>query len=101
MVWIQYTVETRNVYDEETYKRLTEIWLAHSAGQVRAAGDVVEVLRLHLLLISLPMVEVVEVGHDNGHGQGDGEHTGDGAQRTHDLAPHPDRPSLQIYVIKT
>ncbi|GIY53108.1 PHB domain-containing protein [Caerostris extrusa] len=63
---------------------------AHRSGQVGAAGDVVEVLRLHFLLVRLTVVEVVEVGDYDGHGQGDGEHAGDGAQRAHQLAPHPD-----------
>ena len=52
----------------------------------------VEVLTLHLLLIGLPVVEVVEVGDDDGDGQGDGEHTRDRAQGAHDLAPHAHRP---------
>lgn len=58
---------------------LTEVGLAHSARQVGAAGDVVEVLRLHLFLISLAMVEIVEVGDDDGHGQRDRKHAGNGA----------------------
>lgn len=52
----------------------------------------VEVLALHLLLVGLTVVEVVEVGHDDRDGQGNGEHTGDGAQGTHDLAPHTHGP---------
>ena len=52
----------------------------------------VEVLTLHLLLIGLPVVEVVEVGDDDGDGQGDGEHTRDRAQGTHYLAPNAHRP---------
>lgn len=58
-------------------KSLTQIGLAHSAGQIRAAGDMIEVLRLHLLLVRLAVVEVVEVGHDDRHRQRDGEHTSD------------------------
>lgn len=69
-----------------------QIRLAHAARKQRAAGHVVEVLRLHLLLVSLPVVEVVEVGHDDGHRQSDGQHTSDRAQRTHDLAPNADGP---------
>lgn len=61
-------------------KSLTQIGLAHSTGQIRAAGDVIEVLRLHLLLVRLAMVEVVEVGHDDRHWQRDGEHTSDCAK---------------------
>lgn len=38
------------------------------------------------------MVEVVEVGDDDRHGQSDCEHTGNSAQAAHDLAPHSDRP---------
>lgn len=53
----------------------------------------IEVLRLHLLLVRLSVVEVVEVGHDDRHRQCDGEHTGDGAQRSHDLPPHADGPA--------
>ncbi|PRD29779.1 UNVERIFIED_CONTAM: hypothetical protein NCL1_28379 [Trichonephila clavipes] len=53
---------------------------AHSAGQVRATGDVVEVLRLHFLLVRLAVVEVVEVGHNHRYGQGNGEHTSNGTQ---------------------
>ena len=52
----------------------------------------VEVLTLHLLLVGFPVVEVVEVGHDDGDGQGDREHTRDRAERSHDLAPHTHRP---------
>ena len=52
----------------------------------------VEVLTLHLLLVGFPVVEVVEVGHDDGDGQGDREHTRDRAERAHDLAPHTHRP---------
>jgi len=48
---------------------------------------VVEVLRLHLLLVRLPVVEVVEVGDDDRHWESDGQHTGNRAQRAHDLAP--------------
>lgn len=49
--------------------------LPQRAGQVRTAGHVVEVLRLHLLLIRLTVIEVVEVGNDYGHGQRNREHT--------------------------
>lgn len=73
-------------------EELTKVGLAHSSRQVRAAGDMVEVLRLHLFLVSLTMIEVVEVRHDDGNWQGDCEHTGDGAQGTDNLSPHSDRP---------
>lgn len=69
--------------------------LTQGARKIRAAGDVVEVLRLHLLLVRFAVVEVVEVGDDDGHRQRDGEHTRDGAQRTHDLAPHTHGPAKQ------
>lgn len=69
--------------------------LAQRAGQVRAAGHVVEVLRLHLLLVGLPVVEVVEVGDDDGNGKSDGEDARDRAQGTHYLAPHSHRPAGQ------
>lgn len=49
-------------------RRHTAMRLTKCAGQIRTTGDVVEVLRLHLLLVRLSMVEVVEVGHDDGHG---------------------------------
>ena len=52
----------------------------------------VEVLTLHLLLVCLPVVEVVEVGHNDGDGQGDREHARNRAERTHDLPPHTHRP---------
>ena len=52
----------------------------------------VEVLTLHLLLVCLPVVEVVEVGHDDRDRQGDREHARNRAERTHDLPPHTHRP---------
>ena len=49
---------------------------------------VADVEQLGLLLaLRLPVVEVVEVGHDDGNGQRDGQHSGDGAKRAHDLPP--------------
>lgn len=72
-------------------KWLTQVGLAHRARKIGAAGDVVEVLRLHLLLVRLAVVEVVEVGDDDGHGQGDGEHTGDRTQGSDNLAPDTHR----------
>lgn len=61
----------------------------------------VEVLRLHLLLVSLTVIEIVEVGDDNWHRQRDGQHTGDGAQRSDDLAPDSDRPTESRYSVTT
>lgn len=69
--------------------------LAQRAGQVRATGHVVEVLRLHFLLIGLPMVEVIEVGDDYRNWKGDGEDTRNCAEGPHYLAPHSYRPNGQ------
>ncbi len=49
-------------------------------------GDMVvlgSVLTLHLTV-----VEVAEIGHDDGHWQRDGEHAGDGAHGAHQLSPN-------------
>lgn len=69
--------------------------LSQGAGQVGAAGHVVEVLRLHLLLVGLAVVEVVEVGDYHRDRQGDGEDARDRAQRPHYLAPDAHRPAGQ------
>lgn len=71
---------------------LTEIRFADGPGKIRTASDMIEVLRLHFLLISLTMVEVVEVGHDDRHRKSDGEHTGNSAQRSNNFAPYSHRP---------
>lgn len=63
--------------------------------KIRAAGHVIEVLRLHLFLVSLTMIEVVEVGDNDGHRQGDRQHTGDRAQRAHDLPPDSHGPEAE------
>ena len=47
--------------------------LTQGSWQEGAALDVVEVLRLHLLLVGLPVVEVVEVGDNDWDGERDGE----------------------------
>lgn len=60
---------------------------------VRAAN--VQVLGLFLTL-GLPVVEVVEVGHDDGHGQRNGQHSGDGAQGPHDLTSDGDRVHVSV-----
>lgn len=52
----------------------------------------IEVLRLHLFLVSLTMIEVIEVGDDDGDGQGNRQHTGDRAQGAHDLPPYAHGP---------
>ena len=79
--------------DKETDEviRKFDRWVVRT-GEIRAAGHVIEVLRLHLLLVSLTVIEVVEVGDDDGYGQGDRQHAGDRAQRAHDLPPDADRP---------
>lgn len=59
----------------------------------------IEVLALHLLLVGLAMVEVIEVADDDGHRQCNGQHTGNGAQRAHDLAPDADRSARWFVVI--
>lgn len=43
-----------------------------------------------LLTFCLPVVEIVEIGDYDGHGQSDGQHPRDGTQRPHDLAPDGD-----------
>lgn len=63
--------------------------------EIRAAGHVIEVLRLHFFLVSLTMIEVVEVGDDDRDRQGDRQHTGDRAQRAHDLPPDSDGPEAK------
>lgn len=52
----------------------------------------IEVLGLHLFLVSLTVIKVVEVGDDDGHGQSDRQHTSDRAQRPHDFPPDSHRP---------
>ena len=41
-------------------------------------------------VVRLPVVEVVEVGHDDRHRERDGQHARDGAQRAHYLPTHGD-----------
>ena len=55
---------------------------------VGTALDVVEILRLHLLLVCLSVVEVVEVGNNDWDWQGDRQHTGNGTQGPHYFSPH-------------
>ena len=84
---------------EEMMTRLTdslETSLTHSARQVGTAGDVVEVARLHLLLVRLTVVEVVEVGHDDGHRKRYGQHASNSAQRADNLAPDADRSAAEV-----
>lgn len=42
------------------------------------------------------MVEIIEITDDDGHGQGDGQHARDGAQRADQLAPHSHRPHVSV-----
>ncbi len=49
-----------------------------------------------VLVISLPVVEVVEVGDDDRDRKRNGQDTGDGAQRAHDFSP--DRDGLHVPV---
>lgn len=77
---------------------LTEIWFAQSAGSVRATGDMIEILGLHFLLVCFAVVEVVKVRHDDWHRQRDGKHTGDGAQRSHNLAPNTHGPNRRKHI---
>ncbi len=62
------------------------------AWHVGAALDMVEILRLHLLLVSLPVVEVVEVGNNDRDREGDGQHAGNGTQGPYYFSPHTDWP---------
>lgn len=41
------------------------------------------------------MVEVVEVGDDDGNRQGDCQHTSDRAQRAHNFSPNSDGPEAE------
>lgn len=56
----------------------------------------IEVLALHFLLIGFAMVEVIEVADNNRHWQCNCQHTGNGAQRADNLAPHSDRPIVAV-----
>lgn len=49
--------------------------LTYSAREIRAAGHVIEVLRLHLFLVSLTVIEVIEIRDDNWYGKGDRQDT--------------------------
>lgn len=64
--------------------------------EVGAARHMVEVLRLHVLLVSLTMVEVVEVGDYDGHRKSNREHTSDSAQRADNLPPDSDGPAQTV-----
>ena len=50
--------------------------------------DMVEILRLHFFLISLSVVEVVEVGNNDRHRKRDRQHTGNGTQGPYYFSPH-------------
>lgn len=46
--------------------------LAQSAWQIRTTRHMIEVLRLHLLLVRFTVIEVIEIGNYNRHRQSDG-----------------------------
>lgn len=57
-------------------------------GQVGTALHMIEILRLHLFLVSLPVIEVVEVGNNDRDRKSDGQHTGNGTQGPYYFSPH-------------
>ena len=61
---------------------------------VRTALDMVEILRLHFLLVSLSVVEVVEVGNNDRDRESDRQHAGNGTQGAYYLPPHTYWPVL-------
>ena len=61
----------------------------------------VEILRLHLFLVSLPMIEVVEVGNNDRHRECDGQHTGNGTQGPYYFSPHTYWPVDQLNNVGT
>lgn len=75
---------------------LTQIWFAHSPGQIGAACDVVEVLGLHLFLVGLSVIEVIKVRYDDGNWQSDREDTSDCTKRADDFTPNSDRPNEKV-----
>jgi hypothetical protein len=48
----------------------------------------VEILRLHLFLVCLPVIEVVEVGNNDRHRERDRQHAGNDTQGPHYFSPH-------------
>ena len=62
---------------------------------VGAALDMVEILGLHLFLISLPVVEVVEVGNNDRHRKRDRQHAGNGTQGPYYFSPHTYWPAAE------
>ena len=61
---------------------------------IRAALYMVEILRLHFLLVCFPVVEVVEVGYNDRNRQGYSQHTGNGTQGPYYLSPHTYGPAV-------
>lgn len=52
--------------------------LTQRSWQIRATSNVIKVLTLHFLLVGLTMVEVIEVAHDNGNRECNGQDTSNG-----------------------
>ena len=61
----------------------------------------VEILRLHLFLVSLPVIEVVEVGNNDRHRQRNGQHTDNGTQGPYYFSPHTYWPVDQLNNVGT
>ena len=51
---------------------------------------------LHTVRVAVAMVEIVEVGNDHRYRQGDGENSGDSAQRPDQLTPDADRHHIAV-----
>lgn len=64
----------------------------YSSWKIGTTGNVIKILRLHILLIRLSMVEIIEIGNDNWYRKSDCEHTSDGTQRSDNFSPNTDRP---------
>ena len=60
--------------------------------EVGTALDMIEILGLHLLLIGLPVIEIVEVAHNNGNWQSNCQNPGNGTQGPNYFSPHTNRP---------
>ena len=68
--------------------------VAGGGGQVGAALHVC--VQAVLFRVGLTMVEVVEVGDDDRHGQSNSENSRNGAQRTNQLTPRTHRPHVTV-----
>jgi len=51
----------------------------------------IQILGLHLFLISFSVVEIVEVGNNDRDRQSQGQYTGNGTKGPNYFAPHPNR----------